>query len=464
MSGRPGGAAADVVADAESFLRETLGDDIVPGDVRIVTVPAPAASPERLLRRRDQPVVFWSVPGGAVQVGLGAAADVRASGDDRFTNVRIQAAHLWDRLEVVDHPDTTPIQPRLLGGFSFLAGETSTEWRSFGDARFVLPRLLYARDAEGARLSVAVGGDREALQGAVEQAIAVLRELATPSDSRAAAEPRSGGQVQTPESEDARERWRHAVASIKERIGKGEVDKVVAARRKDVGAPSESDLPTLLGRLATESSTAARFAFRFAEGVFMGATPERLVGRQDVEVRTEALAGTVRAGSPERERRLLESFKDSVEHGYVVAAIAEALGPLCERLDYPSQPRVQRLRHVVHLQTPFVGRLRDPVHVLELVERLHPTPAVGGWPTAPALEWIRAEEPGTRGWYAAPVGWFDRNGDGEFGVALRSGLLGDAQAWLYAGAGIVADSDADAEFDETEVKLRTMLDALGLAG
>ncbi len=146
----------------------------------------------------------------------------------------------------------------------------------------------------------------------------------------------------------------------------------------------------------------------------------------------------------------------------MVRAIVEALAPLCESLDHPDEPRIQRLRHVVHLQTPFVGRLREPTHVLELVRRLHPTPAVGGWPAAPALRWIAREEPGSRGWYAGPVGWFDARGDGEFGVALRSGLLRRGEAHLYAGAGIVRGSDAEAEFDETEVKLRTMLDALGI--
>src|SRR5262249_36149305 len=113
--------------------------------------------------------------------------------------------------------------------------------------------------------------------------------------------------------------------------------------------------------------------------------------------------------------------------------------------------------------TPFRARLREPRHVLELVARLHPTPAVGGTPRELAIDWIRSREPVARGWYAAPVGWFDLEGNGEIAVAIRSGVLAGNRAHLWAGAGIVAGSDPDRELAETEIKLRAMLGALGVA-
>ncbi len=128
----------------------------------------------------------------------------------------------------------------------------------------------------------------------------------------------------------------------------------------------------------------------------------------------------------------------------------------------PAAPVVRALRHVVHLHTPITGTLRHPVHVLELAARLHPTPAVGGTPTRAALDWIAAHETTPRGWYAAPVGWFDGDGDGELAVALRCGVLAGNRAHLWAGAGIVAGSDPDRELAETELKLRAMLGALGI--
>ena len=117
---------------------------------------------------------------------------------------------------------------------------------------------------------------------------------------------------------------------------------------------------------------------------------------------------------------------------------------------------------MIHLHTPFEARLRQPRHVLELAARLHPTPAVGGTPTGIAREWIRTHEPTPRGWYAAPVGWFDLEGNGELAVALRSGVIAGNRAHLWAGAGIVAGSDPDRELAETDVKLRAMLGALGV--
>ncbi|HEX2687512.1 MAG TPA: chorismate-binding protein, partial [Kofleriaceae bacterium] len=149
------------------------------------------------------------------------------------------------------------------------------------------------------------------------------------------------------------------------------------------------------------------------------------------------------------------------EHALVVQAIRAALEGWAE-VEAPAEPAVRALRHVVHLHTPFRARLREPRHVLELAARLHPTPAVGGTPREIAIDWIRTREPVARGWYAAPVGWFDLDGNGELAVAIRSGVLAGNRAHLWAGAGIVAGSDPERELAETELKLRAMLGALGV--
>jgi isochorismate synthase EntC len=160
---------------------------------------------------------------------------------------------------------------------------------------------------------------------------------------------------------------------------------------------------------------------------------------------------------------LLASTKDRREHELVVQAIRAALEGDAE-VDAPSEPAVRVLRHVVHLYTPFRARLRTPRHVLELAERLHPTPAMGGTPRQFAIDWIRTREPVARGWYSAPVGWFDLDGNGEFAVAIRAGVLAGNRAHLWAGAGIVAGSDPARELAETEIKLRAILGALGVTG
>ncbi len=474
--GAPAGGAAGALDHAaaarfiETALQRVAAGDARAGRITLITVPAPVGAPERLVAR-GAPAVFWTTPGAPIHAGLGSAHTLQATGSDRFRKLRTEAEALWGRIDPITHPDAEESRPRLFGGLAFLPGPATERWRAFGDVTFILPRLLYTVDGERARLSVAVTGEElgalgaTALAGEVRGVLDALSGRA-PGGSPDGGSPDDGlpGGATTdstgPDDPDDREAWARAVASIQERIAAGQAEKIVAARSREVAVSPEPDVVAMLRRLELESSTAARFAFRLGGDVFLGATPERLIGRTADEVRTEALAGSVSAESPEREERLLKSLKEEVEHDFVVRAIVEALEPLCDRLEYPREPRVQRLRHVLHLQTPFVGRLRSPVHVLELVERMHPTPAVGGWPRSEALAWIDREEPGSRGWYAAPVGWFDDRGDGEFGVALRSALIHNGRAHLFAGAGIVAGSDAAAEYEETEVKLRTMLDAL----
>lgn len=463
--GRPGAPAPADTTNVVEFLERALHEN--PEGGLVITVPAPVTRPERILDDAG-PGVFWTTPGAPVHAGVGAAHTITATGADRFLRVHDDAQALWNRLTVVAHPTTTPVRPRLFGGFAFLPGPPSAPWHSFGDTTFILPRLLYTVDPEGrARLSITINDDERAAPDSdrlIHAARAILARLGEASESAGAGSspgPADPAGSDRPDDAPDRAEWARAVASIQHRIETGRADKIVAARSRDIPLPDAGDIGAMLRRMELESATAARFAFRLGADVFLGATPERLVGRHGDEVRTEALAGSVAADSSQRDERLLKSLKEEVEHDYVVRAIVEALEPLCESLDYPAEPRVKRLRHVLHLQTPFVGRLRSTVHVLELVERMHPTPAVGGWPRAEALEWIDREEPGSRGWYAAPVGWFDDRGDGEFGVALRSALLHEGRAHLFAGAGIVRGSNADAEYDETEVKLRTMLDALG---
>ncbi len=158
---------------------------------------------------------------------------------------------------------------------------------------------------------------------------------------------------------------------------------------------------------------------------------------------------------------LVSSDKEREEHAVVVAMLREALAPLVEWIDVAPRPEIVRLRHVQHLLTAVSGRLRDDGDVLTLVERLHPTPAVGGSPRGLALELIAEEESFERGWYAGPLGWVDRHGDGDFVVALRSGVIDGRRASLFAGCGIVADSDPAREWDESSHKLLALGSALG---
>jgi isochorismate synthase len=198
--------------------------------------------------------------------------------------------------------------------------------------------------------------------------------------------------------------------------------------------------------------------------VFLGASPERLVRLEGRAVSASSLAGSAPRGATPAEddalaAELLASPKDRAEHAVVRRMLCAALAELCDDVRALQEPSLLTLANVHHLHTGVSARLREGHTLLQLVARLHPTPAVGGEPRDDALRWIRDHEQLDRGWYAAPVGWVGDQA-GEFAVALRSGLVRGNEAWLFAGCGVVADSEPQAELEESEVKLRSMQGAM----
>jgi isochorismate synthase len=262
------------------------------------------------------------------------------------------------------------------------------------------------------------------------------------------------------------ERYAGAVEEATRRIGAGAFRKIVLARTIEVDAGRTVEPRLLAARLRAVDPDAYTFIATTARGTMVGASPELLLSRRGREVRSNPLAGSApRAGDPEEDRHngreLERSSKNREEHAIVVEAVAEVLGPFCETITWDPEPVLLPTANVWHLSTRFVGTLREPVaDALALVAALHPTPAVGGSPRAVALETIRELEPFDRGRYAGPVGWIDADGDGEWAIALRCAEIVGERATLYAGAGIVADSDPEAEVEETERKFRAFLDAL----
>jgi menaquinone-specific isochorismate synthase len=256
--------------------------------------------------------------------------------------------------------------------------------------------------------------------------------------------------------------WLEAVDAVVREIGGASgLEKVVLARDLFVRAPDALDVRLLTARLA------ARFpsCWTFLVDGLLGATPELLVRRAGREVTSLVLAGSARRGSDPAEdakigEALRASSKDAGEHRLSVASVRTALSPLCTRLDVSPEPSLLRLDNVQHLATQVHGTLAAPLTALEVAGALHPTAAVGGTPTALALDRIRALEGMDRSRYSGPVGWVDARGDGEFGIALRCAELTPAGARLFAGAGIVAGSRPEAELEETRLKLRAMQSAL----
>jgi menaquinone-specific isochorismate synthase len=268
------------------------------------------------------------------------------------------------------------------------------------------------------------------------------------------------------------ERWQQGVSEAVARISAGRLDKVVLARDLVATSTSDLDLRWALGRLVQRYPSCWSY---LVDGL-VGATPEMLVRSDGGRVTSRVLAGTVRrpvAPSAVIQGRadgrlgaaLAGSSKDLEEHGYAVASVADALRPFCTTLEVPDEPYVLELPNVLHLATDVTGRLRPGASSLTLAAALHPSAAVCGTPTADARSLIAELEHLDRERYAGPVGWIDARGDGEWGIALRCGLVDEAdprRIRIFAGCGIVAGSDPEAELAESVAKLVPMREALSL--
>jgi menaquinone-specific isochorismate synthase len=431
-----------------------------PEDIILVKVDAPLVRPEALLQCFPElDCILWSPPEGARFAGIGVAHAITGSGAARFAEVTRRSAELFGRIRASGSQRGSGDTPRLFGGFAFSAdGAASGAWSAFGAARFVLPRVGYLEVGKQATLTLAIerselerGPSSDSVQLFHRVYAAVLAQPQPAPSQR----PEALSRVE-PEAATFQER----VLDLLGRITGGELRKVVTAREVQLTFASHLDAVATVIALREQAPECLRFLFRWGGVAFIGATPERLLHKRERWLDTEALAGSIDAGADNPEDRLRASPKELEEHQFVVAAITRALEPVCDPPNLPARPGVRALKHLLHLCTPIQAKLHADMHVLELLERLHPTPAVAGVPTRAALDWIVEHESFDRGWYSGAVGWFDAKGDGDFNVALRSGLIRGNQAWLYAGAGIVRESTAAAEYEETTLKLAAVLASL----
>ncbi len=411
----------------------------------------------------------------AVYAGFGVAAEITAWGVDRFQTVRAKAGDLFRDVVLLNN-ESSAARPRLFGGFSFRSDFiTEHTWAAFAPAYFVLPHYQLTQiDGETwltINVQVSEGDDFDADQ--MRQALAARYEAlaSTPSPNP----PRIQGRAQIHANAlkainypMSFESWAEIITDATERMKAGELQKVVLSRVCELRFADRIDVDDALDVLREKYAGTYLFLFEPSPYLaFYGATPELLVRVTGREVETMALAGSIKRGATFAEdealaHELLDDSKNRQEHAFVADAIRERLTPLTDSLDISAAPDVLRLSNIQHLHTPVRGHLKRKMGVLPLVEALHPTPAMGGVPQEQALDYIAAAEPVPRGWYASPVGWIDDKLDGAFAVAIRSAISQKERVWLYAGAGIVADSLPQKEWDETALKFKPMLSALGV--
>jgi salicylate biosynthesis isochorismate synthase/menaquinone-specific isochorismate synthase len=394
---------------------------------------------------------------------LGVAHEAASRGSGRFADVARECLGTMGDA-ILDEPPRLPpgAGPVWVGGFAFDAeGGSTSPWSSLAPGSMVLPELSICRQGDRAYLTV----NKIVHSGDTSSSAATYAGIA--GISRSGMPLLDPHPTARPEIRSARPPgdFERAVASATRRIEAGEMSKIVLAREVVVDASAAHDPAALFGAMREQFPSCFCFCCGTPEAAFIGASPELLVRRSGASVSTVALAGSTRRSSDPAvddhlAEQLLRSDKDRREQRIVAERIVRALRPHAVWVEAAPEPEIVKVANIQHLATPVIAQLAEPRSTIELAGLLHPTPAVGGepWPQiAPAIAELEEMD---RGWYAGPVGWMDATEDGEFCVALRSALLRDREAHLYAGVGVVAGSDPAAELAETEVKLNALLPLL----
>jgi len=389
---------------------------------------------------------------GEAIVAVGEVATIRAHGTDRFAIAAEEVARVFAELRA-DAPDVSVESlPRLVGGFAFSDECAAALWRDFAPCLFVLPREQWIAE-NGRVMHVTVESSAAPpVNGTPSAGHGLLAVAGDDEDT-----PGDGGDEPAP-------RWLARTRAALAQIEEGSLQKIVVARRESRALRGDVDVIAVLERLRAARPSCYTFCFAVGGSIFIGSSPEMLLNVRGGQVAADALAGTAARGKTPLEDRanaeqLARSAKDRREHDAVVDGIRRALAPFTTELIAGAEPEVRSFPEGFHLRTRIGGALASRTSVCDLVAAVHPTPAVCGVPRERAHEVLDRLE-GDRGWYTGGVGWLSAAGEGLFAVALRAGLLTCGRLTTWAGAGLVAGSDAERELAETELKMRALLSAV----
>ncbi|TNE70329.1 isochorismate synthase [bacterium] len=413
---------------------------------------------------------YWERPD--LEMALSASGITYSIEDDTVSKDEIfkLVTHWRTSYKQFGFNDHSLSAPFFMGGMAFGQNELSEIWKPFKKLRLSIPEWTYIKNGQFALLNLAymvkVGEPIIDIIPILEERISTL-EKAINSLKDASPEPDRLHYYVS--SETPFQQWEQGIKQAKVVFDSGEAQKLVLARELNVTANRKIEPTRFINKLRGLYPSCYSFMIHLPEGpTFLGSSPERLVSFHKNYILTEALAGSIPRGKSAKEDAFLEqslfnSAKDLTEHQIVVSEIISRLKPFSNEIQVAEQPGIRKVANVQHLHTPITAWINHKTELLDLFFELHPTPAVGGYPKDVAKKHVQKIEGFDRGWYAGPVGWFNLSGSGEFAVGIRSGIIWENQARFYAGCGIVPDSEALKEWDETKVKFIPMLTALEFA-
>ncbi len=415
------------------------------------------------LLKTNKTAFYFEKPGEDVRfLAVGKILSVRSSGSSRFDDL----ANTYSKIRplIVHHyngASDVPF-PLFVGSMSFFPEHRDSMWRDFHPSDWFIPEFIVAKSTDGCRAAYQIDLNKDAGD---EQSILRLEEFLSglPADNPEISD--NPPDYRTGNEEADKNGWMEKVAVIVESIRRGEVNKVVLSRHITIEGVEGNRILKEITKTGKSFQDCYIFVFKSGSSLFMGISPEKLASFSGDTVYCDAIAGSIGRGRTGEEdgrlgNELLSSRKNRDEHQIVVNHIKSILNRYCSSVDMDRLPILKKLSYIQHLYTGVRGVLHPGVSIFRVLEDLHPTPAVGGYPLSPALKMIQSMEQYDRGLYTGYLGWFDTGGNGDFCVALRSALLIDNTLHAFAGGGIVADSKPEDEYRETEIKLKAITSLL----
>ncbi len=412
-------------------------------------------------------------------LGLGELVTIKASGTQRLESLKKQFKQLLDSWH---HPAASA--PLAFIAFAFDENDPmSGDWQNLPNALLKLPRILIKTTPAGKFLQFNIPlhsvGQENPLRNEYESVKSLLSQyLSSQSTTRSGTFPLNSGHKTSANSKickddnaghSDRQAWHKLSQEALGEIQKGHFDKLVTSRQQWVRLKHEVSLAKLTDKLSRYYPACTVLSFFSKKTKLVCASPEQLIQLQDSVIKSEAIGGTI-LKSPQQDHnppQLLPTDQDNPEyhkllkeHRFIAQDIYQRLDPLCHSLKMPCSPYLMKLHNMYHLETPIKGILQEQYDIFDTIRTLHPTPAIAGFPALQAQQWLLAHEGYQRGWYSGAFGWIDTQMNGELSVMLRCALLNSEQAHLYAGAGLIRESDPDIEWQETELKMQTILEML----
>ncbi|MBA1352554.1 MULTISPECIES: isochorismate synthase [Staphylococcus] len=353
------------------------------------------------------------------------------------------------------HPNSEKHHLKICGGFQFSTHKSGDEWREFGINHFVLPEVLVTMEEGQSFITYTVEADKFEMDAFLAIIDKLTQKDVQPSDEI--------GEIKRID-DIYKDEWRDLVKDTIDILDENK--KIVLARKRLIMFDKNINIPYILNRAMQGEHNSYLFVLESKDSVFFSQTPEQLMEVKDDVLSTKAVAGTIkRTHRDDIDKANIDAFlndkKNLNEHHFVVKSILNDIKPYVEQIKFNKKPQILTNDHLYHLYTKIEGHLIQNSYI-GLLDNLHPTPALGGYPKEEAISYIENNEFGTRGLYGAPVGYIDMYDNCEFIVAIRSMLIKKNQATLFAGCGIVQNSDADSEVEETAVKFNPMMKALGV--